>query len=71
MANRVLQKNKTGYSYLKDPHLFYHLESPVKIQQLLSTGLYELDGNRLIEVETLESLELSAFTLDKIPPEIR
>ena len=50
MANRVLHKNKTGYSYLKDPHLFYHLESPVKIQQLLSTGLYELDGNRLIEV---------------------
>ena len=50
MASRILKKNRETYSYLKDPHLFYHLESPVKIQQLLQTGLFELDGNRIIEV---------------------
>ena len=71
MAQRLIRKNRGAYSYLKDPHLFYHLESPIKIQQLLNSGLYELDGNRIIEVNTLESLEISEYTLDQLPSEIR
>ena len=49
MHSRILKKQKNNtYSYLKDPHLFYHLESPAKIQQLLQTGLFELDGNKIV-----------------------
>jgi len=43
------QKQQNTYNYLTDPHLFYHLESPVKISQLLQSGLYELDANNLVE----------------------
>lgn len=49
--------------YLSDPHLFYHLESPAKIAQLLDSGLYELSGNVLLSKETQEKLVISSFTL--------
>lgn len=38
-ANRYRTVGST-YSYLKDPHLFYHLESPYKIKVLLDSGLF-------------------------------
>lgn len=47
------------------------MESPVKIAQLLQSGLFELDGNNLIEKETQESLKISDFTLNRIPQQIR
>ena len=47
---------KKEYCILKDPHLIYHLQSPVKISHLLSSGLYELEENKIIEIETMQGL---------------
>lgn len=66
-----IQKHQNTYSYLTDPHLFYHLESPVKISQLLQSGLYELDANSLVEKESQNRLKISEYTLNKIPFEIK
>lgn len=36
------------YSSLEDPHMFYFLQSPQKIKQLLKTPHYTLRNDRLI-----------------------
>lgn len=41
-------KKKITYNYLKDPHLYYHLESAPKITELLKSGLYELSGLSIV-----------------------
>ena len=46
---RYKQKQK-GYCILRDPHLLYYLQSATKIKQLLNSGLYELNGNKLIHL---------------------
>ena len=52
-------ENKLTYNFLKDPHLIYYLQSPVRVQQLLESGLYQLDGENIIELETLETLKIA------------
>lgn len=59
------------YNFLQDPHLIYYLQSPARVIQLLESSLYELDNDNLIELETMQSLKISEFVLDKIPGQIK
>ena len=61
------QSAPLAYNFLKDPHLIYYLQSPVRVTQLLESGLYQLDGSNLVELETLESLAIAEYVLEKIP----
>ena len=41
-------ENLLSYSIMTDKHMYYYLQSPQKVSQLLSTGLYSLKDNLLI-----------------------
>jgi hypothetical protein len=46
------QSSKKEYKIINDPHMYYFIQSPKKIIQLLKTGLYRLSGCKLIDIET-------------------
>ena len=52
-----------SYSIVSDPHMYYFLQSPQKIKDLLRTGLYKLDQDRLVEKETRKTFKLDKFVL--------
>ena len=55
-----------SYSIVKDPHMYYFLQSPQKIKDLLRTGLYKLDQDRLVEKETRKTFKLDKFVLENV-----
>jgi len=54
------------YSILTDPHMYYFLQSPHKLKQLLVTQLYQLKGNTLVEINTKLTAAIDPFVADKV-----
>jgi hypothetical protein len=51
-------KQAFEYSIVKDSHMYYFLQSVPKVKELLSTGLYKLEGRQLVELATKQSVQL-------------
>jgi hypothetical protein len=59
-------KQAFSYSIMKDSHMYYFLQSVPKVRELLSTGLYKLEGGTLLEVATKQSVQLDPYVADKL-----
>ena len=55
-----------NYSIVDDPHMYYYLQSPHKVKDLLKTGLYQLEGNKLVDKSTKKTFKLDEFVLEKV-----
>ena len=60
------QEKTFAYNIMKDAHMFYFLQSVPKVKELIATGLYKIDGNKLIEIESKDFVELDGFVAEKV-----
>ena len=44
-----MKSNTAEYSILTDPHMYYYLQSPQKVKELLKTNLFVLQQDLLVE----------------------
>jgi hypothetical protein len=49
--------------------MYYFLQSPQKVKDLLRTTLFRLEGNSLIEIATKLSFKLDDYVVDKVASE--
>jgi hypothetical protein len=54
------------YSILNDPHMYYYLQSPQKVKELLQTGLYRVDGRMLVEKASKVSFRMDEYVAEKV-----
>lgn len=54
------------YSILTDPHMYYYLQSPPKVKELLKSCLFRLEGNHLVEKETKITFKLEEYVVEKV-----
>lgn len=60
------QEKTFAYNIMKDTHMYYFLQSVPKVKELIATGLYKMDGNKLIEIESKDFVELEGFVAEKV-----
>jgi hypothetical protein len=60
------QENKLKYSIMTDPHMYYYLQSPHKVADLLKSGLYSIKGNTLIEKASKLTFKLEEYVVEKV-----
>lgn len=60
------QEKAFAYNIMKDAHMYYFLQSVPKVKELIATGLYKIDGNKLVEIESKDSVELDGFVAEKV-----
>ncbi len=51
---------------MDDPHMYYYIQSPHKIEQLLKSYRFYLDNDRLVEVASNKSVPIDPYVLHRI-----
>ena len=54
------------YSIVEDPHMYYYLQSPQKIKDLVRSGLFKVQGSKLIDKENNKSFKIDEYVLEKV-----
>ena len=60
------KRAQISYHFMDDPHMFYYIQSPNKVNQLLKSEKYYLENGRLVEVGTNKSVPLDDFVLNRV-----
>ena len=55
-----------NYHFMDDPHMYYYIQSPNRITQLLKSYRYYIQNDRLYEVETNKSIAIDPYVLNRI-----
>lgn len=54
------------YSILTDPHMYYFLQTPKKVNELLRSGLFQIKDNLLVEKSTKLTFKLEDYVVENI-----
>ena len=60
------ENNLLSYSMIDDPHMYYFLQSPQKVRDLLKTKLFLIQDGHLVDKKTKKKFKLDQFVLEKV-----